>query len=167
MADDSVFSSSVFSPQTRRRIKSLLIKPELQLRLPVYLLLVTLIFACASWAVLQVAFDGLYEFTFDQGNIGEQVGDVLRHHIHIVATVFTLLIVMYVLLTIGLSIAYMHKLIGPSIAFKRHIHALNDGNYASRILLRQGDAFEEMATELNELAAALEEKHAPTQPESI
>ena len=167
MANDSVFSSSILSPQTRRRLKSLLINPELQIRLPVYLLIVTLIFACASWIVLHVAFNGLYDFAFEQGNIGEQVGDVLRHHIRIVVTVLTLLIIMYVLLTIGLSVAYLHKLIGPSIAFKRHISTLKDGNYSSRILLRQDDALGEMAIELNELAEALEKKHHPAEPESI
>ncbi len=166
MTNDSVFSDSIFSAQTRRRFKSLLIKPELQLRLPVYLLVVTVIFACASWIVLHIAFDGLYGFVFEQGNIGEQVGDVLRHHIRIVVTVSTLLIVMYVLLTIGLSIAYLHKLIGPSIAFKRHIRALNDGNYSSRILLRQNDAFGEMANELNDLAETLEKKHRSDQLDS-
>lgn len=166
MANDSVFFSSILASRTRRRFKNLLIKPELQLRLPLYLLLVTIIFAVSCWIVLHVAFDGLYEFAFEQGNIGEQVGDVLRHHIRVVLTVFTLLAIMYVLLTIGLSVAYLHKLIGPAVAFKRHIRALSDGTYSSRIMLRQNDAFGKMAVELNELAEALDKESQQSQSKS-
>lgn len=160
MAKESVFFGSILASQTRRGLKSLLIKPELQLKLPVYLLFITVLFAIACWIVLQVAFAGLYEFAFEQGGLGEQVGYLFRHHIQLVVSVFSFLTIVYVLLTVGFSVAYLHKLIGPSIAFKRHINALAEGNYASRITLRQDDAFEGISIELNELAEVLEEKYA-------
>lgn len=160
MAKASVFFGTTPVSQTRRGLKSLLIKPELQLRLPVYLLFVTVLFAIASWVVLQVAFDGLYEFAFEQENLAEHVGELFRHQVQLVIGLFSLLTIVYVLLTVGLSVAFLHKLIGPSIAFKRHINALSEGNYASRITLRQDDAFGGISIELNELAEVLEEKYA-------
>jgi hypothetical protein len=41
------------------------------------------------------------------------------------------------------------------VAFKRHIRALREGNYDSRVVLRKGDAFDDVADELNLLAQAL------------
>ena len=47
------------------------------------------------------------------------------------------------------------EVIGPTVAFKRHIRALREGNYDSRVVLRKGDAFDDVADELNLLAQAL------------
>ena len=42
--------------------------------------------------------------------------------------------------------------IGP---FRRHIQAMKNGDYSSRVHLRKGDAFVEMADDLDELAGVL------------
>ncbi len=54
-----------------------------------------------------------------------------------------------------MSIYFTHKMVGPTVAFRRQINALKSGNYRSKVYLRQGDAFGEVAVELNELADEL------------
>ena len=159
IANDSVARSSVFATDERRRARNLLLQPSLQLKLPIQLLLLTAFFAVLVGTVLYFGFDNLYDFVTMQGVIGEQLADAVKHQSHAITTVFISMLVAYVLLTIGLSVAYLHKLVGPTVAFKRHINALKNGLYASRLTLRKNDAFLEVAVALNELAEILESKH--------
>jgi signal transduction histidine kinase len=63
----------------------------------------------------------------------------------------------YVLTTVTICVTYVHRVIGPTIPLRRHIMALADGDYSSRVQLRGSDAaMEELADELNELARQLE-----------
>ena len=47
---------------------------------------------------------------------------------------------------------------GPTVAFRRHIQALRQGDFDSRVRLRRGDAFNEVADELNALSEDLARK---------
>ena len=51
----------------------------------------------------------------------------------------------YVLGVYFLCLGYSRKLVGPQIAFRRHIAAIESGDYSSRIVLRKGDAFDDVA----------------------
>ena len=57
-----------------------------------------------------------------------------------------------------LCVGYSRKLVGPQIAFRRHIAAIESGDYSSRIVLRKGDAFDDVAHALNQLAETLEKR---------
>ena len=65
-------------------------------------------------------------------------------------------VIAYLLVVGVLSATYIHRMIGPIVAFRRHIEALKNGDYRSRVRLRKGDAFQDMLNDLNELAALLE-----------
>ena len=68
------------------------------------------------------------------------------------------LFVLYILLLAAVCVAYTHRLIGPIRPFTRHVEALSQGNYASRVVLRKGDIdlYTDYASKLNELAEHLE-----------
>jgi signal transduction histidine kinase len=53
---------------------------------------------------------------------------------------------------------YTHRMIGPTLPIMRHIKALNAGFYSHRVKLRRYDSFQELADELNALAATLEQR---------
>jgi len=63
----------------------------------------------------------------------------------------------YFFITVAVSIFFTHRLVGPTYAFRRHIRELKNGNYGSRVVLRKGDAFQEVAEDLNDLAVTLEQ----------
>ena len=159
MAIDAILMKRVFGQSTKRKTKNLLLQPGLQLKLPLYVLMLTFVFAALSWVILYQGFQGLYEFIMLQGYVSEQIGSVIKYQTHAVIVIFTALTIVYVVLVLGFSIVYLHKLVGPTIAFRRHIEALVKGNYSARLTLRRNDAFWEIAQDLNDLAASLEHKN--------
>lgn len=163
MANSSVVQTTILTATERRKARNLLLEPRLQLKLPIQLLLLTAFFAVLVSVVLYYGFESLYEFVTMQGVMGEQLADAIRHQSHAIAIVFVSLFVGYVLLTIGLAVLYLHKLVGPTVAFRRHIEALKNGDFSARIKLRKNDAFPELATDLNELAEILERRYARVQ----
>ena len=62
----------------------------------------------------------------------------------------------YIVMTIAVSVLYTHKLVGPTVAFRRHLSSLCEGRYNARTHLRKGDAFTEVADELNRLSEIME-----------
>jgi methyl-accepting chemotaxis protein len=152
----SFFVREVFSRISRRKTINLLLQPNLQLKLPLYVLLLTLMFALLLWAVLCQGFEGFYEFLMLQSNVGEQIGPIIKYQTNAVIMVLSVMTIAYVILIIGLSVVYLHRLVGSTIAFSRHVRALRNGEYSSRIKLRKNDAFWELAQDMNDLAASLE-----------
>jgi HAMP domain-containing protein len=55
-------------------------------------------------------------------------------------------------------VVFSHRIFGPTIALRRHIKKLKNGDYSSRAHLRAGDELHDLADELNELAETLEEQ---------
>jgi len=159
VAIDAILMKRVFGQSTNRKTKNLLLQPGLQLKLPLYVLMLTFVFAGLSWVILYQGFQGLYEFIMLQGYVSEQIGSVIKYQTNAVIIIFTALTIVYVVLVLGFSIVYLHRLVGPTIAFRRHIGALAQGNYAARSTLRKHDAFWEVAQDLNDLAASLEQEN--------
>ena len=57
----------------------------------------------------------------------------------------------------GLCAAYVHRLMGPTVALERQVRALQAGDYSARVSLRRGaHAYTELARGLNQLAERLE-----------
>ena len=67
------------------------------------------------------------------------------------------LIVLYIILLGAVCIAYTHRLTGPLRPFLRHVDKLIEGDYSSRVILRDGDLdlYNEYAEKLNTLATKL------------
>ena len=133
-----------------------LVNPGLQLRLPIYVLLATAAFVFLLGMQVYIAFGRTYgELLAIQPidlmqMVGAQTTDLL---ITSIATSSAYVLVMYFL-----CVGYSKKLVGPPIAFRRHIAALEEGDYTSRIALRKGDAFGDVAHDLNQLAETLEKR---------
>ncbi|HEY5657539.1 MAG TPA: hypothetical protein VIY27_07090 [Myxococcota bacterium] len=143
--------------EQRRRKINILLKPALQLKLPAILLLVTLGFAALQAAHTQFAYGKLFEIVFKEAGHPTFLQDLLRAQTTDYIEVTAALTILYALVVIVISVGYAHRMVGPSVPLQRHIEALKNGDYASRVKLRKHDAFEELAENLNELARMLEE----------
>lgn len=53
-------------------------------------------------------------------------------------------------------VIYSHRIFGPTVPIKRHLDNLINGRYDSRITLRPGDEFKDIADQLNVLAERLQ-----------
>ena len=132
-----------------------LLRPGVQLRLVSYVLAVSLVFgllfAVNSWAAYARLFEAVLE-----GAPTDLAADVTAQTHHY-ARVTLVLLAAYGIAVVALTIAYLNRLLGPTVAIERHVRALEMGNYRSRIELRGDDAvYHELAGRLNRLAQQLD-----------
>jgi hypothetical protein len=144
-------------PERRRTIR--LIKPRAQLKLAIYLLCVTLFFALLvafnSWS----AYGKLFEGTLSTAPAPFKQ-DILEQT-HSYMNISLVLLAGYVLVVLAVTIGYLHRLIGPTVALERQLRAMLRGDYAARLTLRSGDdLYSELANHVNDLANRLEQAAA-------
>jgi hypothetical protein len=140
----------------RRRKVNLLLQPALQLKLPVFLLIITLGFAAFQVAHGYFAYNRLFETVLKEAGQPPMLEELLRGQTRDFLEVSAELVVAYIAVVILLSVTYAHRMIGPTVAFRRQVEAMKNGDYAARVHLRKGDAFTELGDDLNELAGILE-----------
>lgn len=145
--------------QRRRQLRNYLLQPSVQLRLGFYSILLAIGLAVAVVTILYLQLGELYGAILELTDAGEEVALAVDIALHDAAWWLGLSLAVFVLATIAISILYTHRLVGPTYAFRRHIRALADGQYQVRTHLRRGDAFPEVAEELNRLAEILEAKN--------
>lgn len=140
----------------KRKLSNFLLQPLLQIRLGLYAILLSLAFCVAIVSTFYVNLYRFYDLVLELTDLRDEVSEILQGYIQGLAFWMVVILVIYLLITVAVSIFFTHKLVGPTYAFRRHIKELARGNYQSRIVLRKHDAFQEVADELNELAATLE-----------
>ncbi len=138
-----------------RRFRNLLLKPLLQVKIGLYSILLSSVFVITFCSVLLVSFHRLFELILDLTDLRQEVVDVIQNGLLGIAGWLMLIVVVYFFASVLLSVVFTHRLIGPTIAFRRHIRELASGNYDSKVNLRKYDAFIEVADELNNLADEL------------
>ena len=156
-------SEQEFTPLFKRKLKNLLLSPQLQTTLGIYSIILSFIFAGSVIGIIYYNFSDLIRSILVLTDAPDEVRDIMRSYWMESQLYVYFACGMYVLLMVTLTVWYTHRLIGPSIAFKRHILSLAEGKYKSRTSLRKGDAFEEVAQALNLLSKTLEEQK--TDPE--
>ncbi len=148
----------------RRHKMNLLLQPALQLKLPAVLLIATLGFAALQVAHTQFAYGKLFDIVLAEAGRPPFLENLLREQTADYIEVTSAFTFVYILVVVILSVAYAHRMIGPTVPLRRQIEALKNGDYSARVALRRGDAFSEMAEDLNELAQVLEEHGKEREP---
>lgn len=142
----------------RRKMKNYLLQPAVQIPLGLYTIIIALFFAGIFSFIVTVSFQRLFELILDLTDLKDEVLEIINSYMSDIVIWLIVIVVIYVLFNVCISIIYTHRLVGPTIAFKRHIAALKAGDFSSRIKLRKHDAFTEIAEELNSLAETLEKR---------
>ena len=147
-----------------RKLKGLIVKPRLQFAMAAYLVgggvaLVALLTAAVLNSIRHtiIQMEAVYA-------IDASVMDLLQTSI--TSSVWTICSVLMGLsgLIFFIWLRFSHRILGPTVAFERHIDELCRGNYQSRVRLRKKDEMIEMQTALNRLAEELQARHPSTQP---
>lgn len=142
----------------RRKTKNFLQKPAFQLRLPLFILLLSVAFLLLALALGNLYFEQTFATMMATSSQTEYLQAVISEQTREFRFLSLLLLAVYAALVIVVTVIYTHRLIGPVLPVMRHIKALQEGLYSHRIKLRSHDAFQELAGELNELAAVLEKR---------
>jgi len=146
------------SAMNQRRLRNFLLQPVLQFRLSFYNILLTAFFATVLILVIYSSFARVYELVLDLTNLRDEMREILNQHVIATSVWLAAVVVVYMISNLLITVVITHKMVGPTVAFRRHIRNLVDGNFQSRVNLRQGDAFTEVADDLNFLAETLEKK---------
>jgi hypothetical protein len=140
----------------QRRFRNYLLQPLLQIKLGLYCIILAILFAGALAVILYTNFAELVNSVVLMTDLEDEVQDLFLTYWQATRMWVYLVFCLYLVGTVCLSILYTHRLVGPTIAFRRHVRSLIDGRVNARTYLRKGDAFLEVAEELNKLSEKLE-----------
>lgn len=142
-----------------RKARNLLLKPAFQLKLPLYILLLSIAFLLLGLLLGNVYFQQTYMSMLATSTQPDYLQEVISRQAHEFKLLSALLLVVYAALVVAITTIFTHRLIGPTLPIRRHIRALQDGLYSHRVKLRVHDGLQELADDLNDLAEALEKRN--------
>jgi hypothetical protein len=145
---------------TPRKIKNFLLNPDIQLAFALNIVALSAFFVIGIAFVVYFQLGDFIQNILSLSDFDLKTLTQLRNDWDGTMLWLGLFMVSYVGITVAICIIYTHRMIGPTIAFKRQISDLIDGKYSSKVNLREGDAFEDVADLLNDLAKSLDDKHS-------
>lgn len=140
----------------RRKGRGLLLRPGLQLRLPLYVLLLSFTFLLLGILIGNLYFEQTYVTLVENTTQSEYLQRLIAQQTREFKLMALLLLAVYVLSMMVLTAIFTHRLIGPTVPLLRHVEALREGRYSQRVNLRKHDAFVDLAVALNGLAETLQ-----------
>ena len=141
-----------------RKLRNLLLEPMLQVKIGIYCVILSLLFAIAVVSVLYLNFQPLVANILELTDVPDELNEILSNYWSSSQLWVYGIVVVYMAVVISMSIWYTHRLVGPIVAFARHIDKLKEGDYSARTFIRKNDAFTNVAIKLNELSDVLKAK---------
>ena len=157
MTKQSLTFFRILGLDERRKARNLLLRPTLQMKLPLYTLLLSFTFGLLALLLFYIYFEQLYVMMLENTTQGSYLRTAVSMQTSNFLEAASMLLIGYILLMVAVTAIYTHRIIGPTVALKRHIRALKDGLYSHRVHLRKHDELKDMAADLNELAEVLEQ----------
>lgn len=155
--------SEIMGGKPKRRVRNFLLQPLLQVKLGLYAILLSALFVLTIVFLMYNNFADFLDSVIKLTDVETEVRELSSEHWRGTRLWIFVCSGVYLLATIAISVLYTHRLVGPTIAFRRHVRNLREGKYQSRTYLRKGDAFMEVAEELNRLSEQLEKgQYKPT-----
>lgn len=141
-----------------RSISSMFQSRKLALSLVTYLIASTFLLLGTLAGIFYYWLGDLIVLTAQLTDLEVELGQIFARHLS--ETVFWVVgaITAYIGFNFCVGIYCIHKILGPSQAFSRHIQQLRSGNYDAKTTLRKGDALHNVASELNSLSKDLDSK---------
>ena len=157
MTKQSLTVFKILGLDERRKARNILLRPTLQMKLPLYTLLLSFTFGLLALLLFYIYFEQLYVMMLENTTQGSYLRTAVSMQTSNFLEAASMLLIGYILLIVAVTTIYTHRIIGPTVALKRHIRALKDGLYTHRVHLRKHDELKDMAADLNELAEILEQ----------
>lgn len=138
-----------------RRLRNLVLMPAFQIRMGLYAIGLGAAFGVGATYLFYKKFEKTYRVILELTDAKEEVTQIVMRDFQAVVWQLGACLVAYLIANVAISIFVTHRMVGPTYAFRRHIRHMIHGRYEARVRLRNGDAFREVAKELNELAVTL------------
>jgi signal transduction histidine kinase len=140
----------------RRKLRNFLLQPFLQTRFGFYSIALSMVFAGVVFTILYINLSDFSDIVMALTDSESEVRDLFATYMQHTRWWLAYTVLLYFVANLLVSIVITHRLVGPTVAFRAHVRKLCDGKFQDRIHLRKGDAFEDLAAELNRLTAIME-----------
>lgn len=148
--------------RTARSAKSTLIEPFQQIKLGVYVVVISLIFMAAAGYLFHRSFLQQYQHVMRLFDISDpdtqwQVlnNDIYQSNLKYLVILLLLFITSMLIVVIRMT----HRYYGPLVSIERFSESISQGKYFERVQVRRGDELTRLAEKLNAMAKELERKH--------
>ena len=142
-----------------RRLRNMLLQPMLQMKIGIYCVILSLLFAIAVVLVIYLNFQPLAANILELTDVPDELREIINNYWSSSQLWIYGIGALYMIVIIAVSVWYTHRLVGPIVAFSRHIDKLKEGDYSARTFIRKHDAFTDIAIKLNELSEVLNGKY--------
>lgn len=141
-----------------RKATNVLVRPGYQLRLPFYILLMTVAFIALTLVIGNLYLEQAYVSMIENTAQSDYLQQIITDQIAAFKKISLLILLVYSVMVIIFTSVYTHRLLGPMKPIARHLKALSEGFYSHRLNLRKNDEMHELADQLNGLAETLEQR---------
>ncbi len=136
----------------RGGVKSMLVEPYLQVKLGLMFILVNMIFSVlilftTGWYVFDIFGTMTSYFQLTGQDAGSMMGKL-----QVPLAVVALLVLGFVATTLLFAVSYTHKIYGPLVSINRYLDEIIEGKKPAKLVLREGDQLQDLATKLNIIA---------------
>ena len=146
----------------KRNLKSTLVEPFKQIKLGLYVMVVTFSFVLVAGYFYRQAFEEQYAHVMEIFDVVEEatqeevvVNDIfLKNRIKLAAVFIIFIAVMFTVI-----FRMTHKYNGPLVSIERFVQQIKDGHYDKRVSIRKGDELVRLTELLNSMAETLESRH--------
>lgn len=152
---DKDMEPSVSGKKDQRRIKNFLLQPLLQIKLGLYSILLAVFFSATTVAVLYLNLVDFATIIFALTDSESEIRELFTEYVSQTKWWILVLVLFFLVTNVIVSVTFTHRLVGPTVAFRNQIEKIRQGDFSQAIHLRKGDAFVEVADEINKLTQQL------------
>ncbi len=146
----------------KRSFKYFLIEPFKQIKLGLYVIIISLGFTCLAGLMIFQALQEQYQQVMEIFTVVDpsKQWSLLLNNVFLSNIVkLGLLFGGYLVLLFGVIISKTHKVYGPLVGVERFLDYMVQGNYWARVKVRKGDDLKNLAVKLNMLAENLQAQY--------
>lgn len=144
-----------------RTLSSTLIEPFKQIKLGIYVMVLSLTFVAGVGYLIVSAFIEQYQQVMEIFSVvGDSRLELIQNEVF-KSNIIKISVAMgfYIVLLFWTVFWITHKYYGPIVSINRFVDGLTEGDYSQRVTIRKGDELAGLVSKLNLLANALEERH--------
>lgn len=142
--------------RNQRKLSNFLLQPWIQLKVAAWSAFAAAVFSLSIAATFYFSLSQIAGLVMEIGSLDDSTIESAYRVFENTRLAALGLLLSQVFVSIAVSVIMTHRLVGPTVAFRRQIRGMINGNTGQRVKLRSGDAFSEVADDLNELAEILD-----------
>lgn len=135
----------------RKGVQSILVEPYRQVRLGLLFVVLNVLFSLIVLSVFGYYVNDIFQSITHYFELSGQDSVITYSKLTVPIVVASVLLVLFIALTIFISVKYTHKIYGPLVSINRFLDEVLEGKKPQPIQLRDGDQLQDLAEKLNRM----------------